>query len=99
MFSKKFMLRAASVSLTAIALLTAQPVRAQSSSESDRLEKLERAVEQLQERNAELEKEVSTLRKQTASAPGVSAEGPTKTQTKYDGKTYVEKTVPVEKTS
>lgn len=47
MVIKKFMLRAAGVSLTAIALLTAQPVRAQSSSDTARIEKLERAVEML----------------------------------------------------
>ena len=49
-------------------LLVIQPLRAQTSggnSESDRLQKLERAVEQLQKRNAELEKEVSSLKKQS----------------------------------
>jgi len=35
---------------------------AQTSSESERLEKLERAVEQLQKRNAELEQEVRSLK-------------------------------------
>jgi hypothetical protein len=80
-------------------LLAVRPLGAQTRSEYDRLEKLERAVEQLQRRNAELEKEVSSLRKQTTSASAVPAEGSTKTQTTYDGKTYVEKTVPVEKTS
>ena len=46
-----------------------QPLATQSASESDRLEKLERAVEQLQKRNAELEAEVSSLKKQTAVIP------------------------------
>ncbi len=49
-------------------LLLIQPLRAQTSggnSESERLQKLERAVEQLQKRNAELEKEVSSLKKQS----------------------------------
>jgi hypothetical protein len=80
-----------------IAVLTCQPLCAQTSSESERLEKLERAVEQLQNRNAELEQEVKSLKKQAASQP--AAEGKTKTQFTSDGKTYVEKTVPVEKTA
>ena len=78
-------------------LLLIQPLRAQtsgSSSESDRLQKLERAVEQLQKRNAELEKEVSSLRKQSTSEPG--ATGKRKTVVTYDGKSYVEKSVAVE---
>src|SRR5881227_1631071 len=76
-------------------LLVIQPLRAQTSggnSESERLQKLERAVEQLQKRNAELEREVSSLKKQ--SEPG--APGKTKTVVTYDGKTYVEKSVAVE---
>jgi len=74
-------------------LLIAQPLRAQTSgnSESDRLQKLERAVEQLQKRNAELEKEVSSLKKQSTSEPG--ATGKRKTVVTYDGKSYVEKSV------
>ena len=78
-------------------LLVIQPLRAQtsgSSSESDRLQKLERAVEQLQKRNAELEKEVSSLKKQSTSEPG--ATGKRKTVVTYDGKSYVEKSVAVE---
>src|SRR5882757_4405477 len=77
-------------------LLMAQPLRAQTSgnSESERLQKLERAVEQLQKRNAELEKEVSSLKKQSTSEPG--ATGKRKTEVTYDGKTYVEKSVAVE---
>ena len=43
-------------------LAAIQPLTAQSASESDRLEKLERAVEQLQKRNAELEAEVGSLK-------------------------------------
>src|SRR6476659_8543654 len=78
-------------------LLVIQPLRAQTSggnSESDRLQKLERAVEQLQKRNAELEQEVSSLKKQSTSEPG--APGKTKTVVSYDGKSYVEKSVAVE---
>jgi len=94
MFTKKFILRAAGVSLAAIALLTAQPLRAQSSSDTARIEKLERAVELLAKQNAELTAEVSSLKKHAAS-PAVAAvpEGKTKTQVIYDGKTYVEKAV------
>src|SRR6266516_5805868 len=76
-------------------LLVIQPLRAQTSggnSESERLQKLERAVEQLQKRNAELEREVSSLKKQ--SEPGAALK--TKTELTYDGKTYVEKSVAVE---
>src|SRR5690242_12671725 len=38
--------------------IAALPVRAESANESDRLEKLEKAVQALQERNAQLEAEV-----------------------------------------
>jgi len=94
MFIKKFVLRAAGASLAAIALLTAQPLRAQSSSDSARLEKLERAVELLQKQNAELKAEVKSLKsKDTASVPDAKF----KTKVTYDGKTYVEKAVPEEK--
>src|SRR5712692_6392128 len=83
MFIKKFVLRAAGGSLAAIVLLAVQPLGAQTASESERLENLERAVEQLQKRNAELEQEVGSLRKRAAAAP--------------EGKTYVEKTATEEK--
>src|SRR6476619_4093311 len=80
-------------------LLLIQPLRAQtsgSSSESERLQKLERAVEQLQKRNAELEKEVSSLKKQSTTSVAPEAPGKRKTVVSYDGKTYVEKSVAVE---
>src|SRR5438552_14560419 len=89
MLIKKFVLRAAGGSLAAIILLAAPSLRAQTPSESERLQKLERAVEQLQKRNAELEQEVASLKKQTAFAP----EGKMKTKVIYDGKSYVEKAV------
>ena len=95
MFIKKFALRAAASSLAAIILLPAPSLRAQTSSDSERLQKLERAVEQLQERNAELEREVSSLKKQTVPAPQVAGEGKTRTQVTSDGKTYVERSVPI----
>src|SRR5437764_5741668 len=78
-------------------LLVVQPLRAQTSggkSESERLQELERAVEQWQKRNAELEREVSSLKRQSTSERG--APGKTKTEVTYDGKTYVEKSVAVE---
>ncbi len=90
MFIKKINLQAAGASLAAIISLAAQPLGAQTASESERLQKLERAVEQLQHRNAELEAEVSTLKtKQAAYVPP----GKMKTKITYDGKTYVEKAV------
>src|SRR5438309_26931 len=94
MFMKKLMLRAAGASLAAIAVLTTQPLRAQSSSETARIEKLERAVELLQKQNAELKAEVKSLKsKETASV----LDGKFKTKVTYDGKTYVEKAVVEEK--
>jgi len=93
MLIQNFMVRAAGASLAAFIITSFQPLPAQTASDSERLEKLERAVEQLQKRNAELEKEVSSLKKQTALTVAPPAEGPTKKQVAYDGKTYVEKNV------
>jgi phosphate-selective porin len=78
------------IALLTIVLAAIQPLSSQSASEADRLEKLERAVEQLQKRNAELEAEVRSLKKETAAVP----EGKFKTKVTHDGKTYVEKAVP-----
>jgi phosphate-selective porin OprO/OprP len=78
------------IALLTIVLAAIQPLSSQSASEADRLEKLERAVEQLQKRNAELEAEVRSLKKETAAVP----EGKVKTKVTHDGKTYVEKAVP-----
>ena len=89
MFIKKFVLRVAGSSLAAILLFAVPRLGAQTPSESERLQKLERAVEQLQKRNAELEQEVAGLKKQAAVAP----EGRMKTKVSYDGKTYIEKAV------
>src|SRR3989449_8070033 len=86
MFIKKLAILAA-VPLVFLAL---QPLTAQTSSDSERLQKLERAVEQLQKRNAELEQEVKSLKKQTAEFP---AGGKMKTKVFSDGKSYVEKAV------
>src|SRR5213594_43398 len=93
MFIKKSVLRAASASLAAVALLAAQPMCAQSSSDRARLEKLERAVELLAKQNAELQAEIKSLKKETASVP----DGKFKKKVTYDGKTYVEKAVEEEK--
>src|SRR5438094_6281496 len=71
-------------------ITTVQPLAAQTASESERLQKLERAVELLQKQNAELKAEVKSLKsKETASVP----DGKFKTKVTYDGKTYVEKAV------
>jgi len=95
MITKNFGLRAARASLAAVISLAAQPLGAQTPSESERLQKLERAVELLEKRNAELEAEISGLKKRTAFAPEF---GPgAKTKVTYDGKTYVEKAVVEEK--
>jgi phosphate-selective porin len=77
--------------LFSVLLVTAaQPMIMEAASESDRLEKLERAVEQLQKHNAELEAEVRSLKQPTAAVP----DGKFKTKVIQDGKTYVEKVVP-----
>ena len=88
MFIKRFVLRTTGVSLTAIALLNAHPVRAES--DSARIEKLERAVELLQKQNTELKAQVSNLKSKEAGNP---AEGKFKTKVSFDGKSYVEKAV------
>src|SRR5260370_16776369 len=83
MLSKKFIQPAASIGLAAVILLPPQSLRAETSSEADRLAKLERAVEQLQQRNADLERKVSTLRKQPASSPPAPTKHPTKKHLPY----------------
>ena len=77
--------------LISVLLVTAlRPAAMKAASESDRLERLEHAVEQLQKRNTELEAEVRSLKKETAAVP----DGKFKTKVKYDGKTYVEQADP-----
>ena len=90
MFINKYVLRAAGVGLAAVASITAQPLRAESSSESARIDKLERAVELLEKQNAELKEEVNSLKTKQAAYP---PEGKLKKKVTYDGKTYVEKAV------
>jgi len=90
--SRKCFSERISVGVAVLLLLTTiQPLTAQTPSDSERLQKLERAVEQLQKRNAELEQEVSGLKKQTTSAAEVGAR--MKTKIISEGKTYVEKAV------
>src|SRR5437773_5743236 len=90
MVIKKIISRAAGASLAALISLAAQPLSGQTSSESERLQKLERAVELLEKRNAELQSEISSLKAQQAA---VVPEGKMKTKIISEGKTYVEKVV------
>src|SRR5204863_4337850 len=85
-----------SVVVAMLLLTTIQPLTAQTPSDSERLEKLERAVELLQKRNAELEAEVRSLKKERVAAV---PEGRMKTNVTYDGKTYREKAVVEEEKS
>ncbi len=90
MITKKFGLRAAAASLAAIISLAVPPLGAQTPSESERLQRLERAVSLLEKRNAELQAEVSSLKAQQAAYPPGSK---LKTKVTFDGKSYVEKAV------
>lgn len=92
MFTEKLFMRAAGGSLAAIISLAAQPLLAQTSSESKELQQLKQEV-------AELKAEVNSLKKHEASEPSVIPEGPTKSEVVYDGKHYVEKSVPLEKSA
>jgi hypothetical protein len=92
MFTKKCLLPRIGVAITML-VLAVRPLCADPSSDSERIEKLERAVEQLQKRNAELEEEVKSLKKMSSFAPELGPEGKTKTKIISDGKTYVEKNV------
>jgi len=79
--NKKWLLVPINV-LVPMMLLAVQVRGAETSSESKRIEELERAV-------ADLKQEVARLKKENVSAP----EGKMKTKVTYDGKTYVEKAV------
>src|SRR6516162_2618990 len=92
MLTKKIVMRAAGGSLAAIISLAAQPLLAQTSSESQQIQELKREV-------AELKQEVSALKKHESSGPSAVPGGPTKTEVSYDGKNYVEKSVPLEKSA
>ncbi len=88
---RKCFLSQISLAVSTLLLTTTQPLAAENASDSKRLEKLERAVEQLQKRNTELEQEVSGLKKQAASAAELGAR--MKTKIMSEGKSYVEKAV------
>jgi phosphate-selective porin len=78
------------VALLSCVLALIQPLSMQSASESERIEKLERAVELLQKQNTELKAQVSNLKSKEG---GNAAEGKFKTKVSFDGKSYVEKAV------
>src|SRR5207248_11217176 len=87
--ANKYSSRTVSV-ICLLLLATVGPLAAATASELERLEKLGRAVEQLQKRNAELEAEVSNLK---GGQSAVVPEGKMKTKIISEGKTYVEKVV------
>jgi len=87
--ANKYSSRTVSV-ICLLLLATVGPLAAATASELERLEKLERAVEQLQKRNAELEAEVTNLK---GGQSAVVPEGKMKTKIISEGKTYVEKLV------
>src|SRR5438034_2460659 len=93
MLIQNFTLRTAGAGLAVVIFLALQPLNAQTLSDSDRLEKLERAVEQLQKRNAELEGEVHSLKKRLVAAPEYDANGNQRPKSASDGKTLLEKPV------
>jgi putative porin len=84
----------ASVVVSLLLLPATRSFAAETPSDSERLQKLEQAVNQLQKRNAELEQEIAGLKKRTSWAPVVGEKGETKTEVTSDGKTYVERVVP-----
>jgi len=92
MLIKRIVMRAASGSLVALFSLAAQPLWAETSSESQQIQELKREI-------AELKQAVNSLKKHEASSPSAVAGGPTKTEVVYNGKTYVEKSVPLEKSA
>src|SRR6266404_4648868 len=98
MLIKNCILWPASVVVSLLLLAVIPPLAAETPSDAERLQKLEQAVETLQKRNAQLESEISGLKKQqNAFAGPPPPEGKMKTKVTYDGKTYVEKAVVEEK--
>ena len=77
------------VCLLCCGAFTVHRAAAETKSDSERLEKLERAVELLQKRNTELEQEVKSLKKQKPSTPALSEEK--RSRFVPDSKSYVEK--------
>src|ERR1700747_179454 len=88
--------RTVTLVLAAFVFTWLRPLLAQSASDTERLEKLERAVEPLQNRNAELEDEVQSLKKRLAFAPEVDANGNQQSKAAPDGKTLLEKPIVTE---
>src|SRR6266436_7212484 len=82
--------------ILAFGTLSIQPTATATTSESERLEKLERAVKQLQERNGELEEEVRSLKKQARFEPEYDANGNKKPNVVSDGKKLLEKPIAAE---
>ena len=98
MLIKNCILWLASVVVSLLLLAVIPPLAAETPSDAERLQKLEQAVETLQKRNAQLESEISGLKKQqNAFAGPPPPEGKMKTKITYDGKTYVEKALVEEK--
>src|SRR5216117_2728257 len=98
MLIKNCILWPASVVVSLLLLAVIPPLAGETPSDAERLQKLEQAVEKLQKRNAQLESEISGLKKQqNAFAGPPPPEGKMKTKITYDGKTYVEKAVVEEK--
>src|SRR5436309_5679986 len=98
MLIKNCILWPASVVVSLLLLAVIPPLAAETPSDAERLQKLEQAVEKLQKRNAQLESEISGLKKQqNAFAEPPHPEGNMKTQITYDATTYVEKAVVEEK--
>src|SRR5213596_4392607 len=98
MLIKNCILWPASVVVSLLLLAVIPPLAAGTPSDAERLQKLEQAVEALQKRNAQLESEISGLKKQqNAFAGPPPREDKMKTKITYDGKTYVEKAVVEEK--
>jgi phosphate-selective porin len=90
MLTIQHLLRATGASLVVIVSLSVQPLHAETSSESARIERLERAIERLEKRNAELQAEINSLKAKQGAYP---SEGKTKTKVIHGGKRYVEKAV------
>ena len=96
MFIKNCILLARQRCRFIVLLAVIPPLAAETPSDADRLEKLEQAVEALQKRNAQLESEISGLKK-TQNAFAAAAGSPKvkrRTVVTSDGKKYVEKLVP-----
>src|ERR1043166_8739077 len=89
------MFRKMSALMMVAALVVAIPSSRSETDSESRLEKLERAVDQLQKRNTELEGEVRDLKKRLATSGDVDANGNQKP--KPDGKVLLDKPIAEEK--